>query len=158
MSLANGNDGSEGLCECLSPLQRRSCVDTDSFPHTLPSVYSSAPATAVNSLAVASVDNLVTPGMGVVIGDTTAVLMSGDPLTIDNTTAFPIYVASTTISDTVNLGCSAFGDDVDLAGKVAIVVRGSCAFSVKAQNVLDAGGDIVLCTSVHPSHCKVFAC
>lgn len=107
-------------------------------------VYTSAPATAIGALAVSSVDNIVTPGMGVVVGDVTAVLSSEEPLGVSNTTAFPIYVASTDVDDEANLGCDPFGDDVDLDGKVAIVVRGVCAFADKALNVFNAGGSLML--------------
>lgn len=115
-------------------------------------VYTSAPATAIGALAVSSVDNIVTPGMGVVVGDVTAVLSSEEPLGVSNTTAFPIYVASTDVDDEANLGCDPFGDDVDLDGKVAIVVRGVCAFADKALNVFNAGGSLML--SAYPPCCR----
>ena len=109
------------------------------------SVYSSAPATAIGSLAVASIESLIIPAMPVVIGGK-PYLYTTESLTVD-TTPYPIYVSSLDIADPSNLACSPFGPEVDLQGKVTIVVRGSCSFAAKAQNVLDAGGDIMLSSS-----------
>lgn len=105
-------------------------------------VYSAAPATAINSLAVASVESLIIPAMPVVIGGK-PYLYTSEALSAEKT-AFPIYVSSTTLSNPSNLGCEPYGPEVDLQGKVTIVVRGSCSFATKAQNVVDAGGDILL--------------
>lgn len=109
------------------------------------SVYSSAPATAIGSLAVASIESLIIPAMPVVIGGK-PYLYTSESLTVDKT-PLPIYVSSPVLADSSNLGCDPYGPEVDLQGKVTIVVRGSCAFALKAQNVADAGGDIMLSAS-----------
>lgn len=107
-------------------------------------VFVSEPATAVGSLAVASVDNLVIPA--------TAVIVGGEPYEYKSyvsrpglnvgKTPLPIFVPSPELTDAANYGCAPY--DVDLAGKVVILRRGVCGFVVKAQNVFDAGGEIML--------------
>jgi hypothetical protein len=60
------------------------------------------------------------------------------------TEPLPVYVPSFELTDAANFGCDPF--DVDLAGKVVILRRGVCGFVIKAQNVLDAGGEVMLGT------------
>ena len=45
---------------------------------------------------------------------------------------------------TVNDGCTAFTNAADVAGKIAIVRRGTCGFAVKAKNAQNAGATAVI--------------
>lgn len=58
-----------------------------------------------------------------------------------NTAAFGVPVTTPLtglLFDTASLGCTAFAPG-SLAGKIALIQRGTCAFAVKAQNAQDAG-------------------
>ena len=51
---------------------------------------------------------------------------------------------------TVNDGCTAFTNAGAVAGKIALVVRGTCTFAVKAKNAQDAGATGAIIAAVAP--------
>ncbi|KAL7414365.1 peptidase S8/S53 domain-containing protein [Mrakia frigida] len=105
--------------------------------------YTSSPAIGTGVIAVSSIDNTVTPALA-------AILSNGDgPFFLTGSPAivaagqFEIFVSSPDTSVTDD-ACSPYPAGTDLTGKVALVKRGTCPFADKAQNVLNAGAEIML--------------
>ncbi|MBK6831318.1 MAG: T9SS type A sorting domain-containing protein [Flavobacteriales bacterium] len=62
--------------------------------------------------------------------------------TANNVTAFACFVDDGTTAD--SLGCGTLVNAAELAGKIAVVYRGSCEFGVKALNAQNAGAVAVV--------------
>lgn len=111
--------------------------------------YASAASAGKDVTSVGSVDNTNTPGL----------TPAGDYIVNGTSTEFPYTVAEATLStfngvtlpisvdtfDTtvVDDGCTGF--TTNLTGTIALIRRGTCDFSTKAQSAIDAGAN---CTCV----------
>jgi hypothetical protein len=85
---------------------------------------------------------VVTPAKSVLLSDGQVFRTYGnDPINQEG--SVPIVLSSTDVT-VANDGCSAYPSTADFAGKVVVVRRGTCSFTVKAQNVINAGGDLIL--------------
>ncbi|KAL7416629.1 peptidase S8/S53 domain-containing protein [Mrakia frigida] len=104
--------------------------------------YADSPSTGLGVISVGSVDNIVSPGSGAILSDGTTIHLYATSAI--NTTATFSLALSTTDTTSATDACSPYPDTTDFTGKVVLVRRGTCSFSIKAQNVLDAGGEIIL--------------
>ncbi|KAL7416740.1 peptidase S8/S53 domain-containing protein [Mrakia frigida] len=104
--------------------------------------YTSAPQLGLGVIAVSSVNNVITPSKGAILSSGEGpIFLKGD---IDSPgVEFPIFVSSLDTS-VAGDACVPYPAGTDLTGRVALVRRGGCTFSVKAQNVLDARAAILL--------------
>ena len=85
---------------------------------------------------------MVTPSKAVVLSDgQVSRAYANSPVNVAG--SIPIALSSTDIT-VADDGCNPYPDTVDFAGKVVIVRRGTCGFTVKAQNVINAGGDLIV--------------
>ncbi|EMD33648.1 hypothetical protein CERSUDRAFT_159874 [Gelatoporia subvermispora B] len=121
VTIATGNDGTKGT------------------------FFTSAPATAINAIAVASVDNIVIPLQNVTVHG-----IQHDPITYFSTFPLPVngtlpIFATSTDTTVVDDACDPLPDDTpDLSQFVVIVRRGTCTFVQKLTNVAAKGGNISL--------------
>ncbi|OCH84198.1 subtilisin-like protease [Obba rivulosa] len=121
VTIAAGNDGTKGT------------------------FFASSPATGINAISVASVDNIVIPLQNVTVHG-----VVHDPITYFST--FPLVVngtlpifATSTDTTVVDDACDPLPDDTpDLSQFVVIVRRGTCTFVQKLTNVAAFGGNISL--------------
>lgn len=105
--------------------------------------YTSAPQLGLGVLAVASVNNVVTPSKAAVLSsdpNSPYFLKGSEEIKVDGSRG--LFISSTDTSAT-NDGCTAYPSGA-AQGKVAIVRRGGCSFAIKAQNALDAGAEVIL--------------
>ncbi|CED82778.1 subtilisin-like protease [Phaffia rhodozyma] len=119
MSIAAGNDGTEGL------------------------FYSSAPSSGIDVISVASFDNIVTPSKSaeLISPERYPSISLVGSVKVDPTISSPLFISNTDTS-IIDDGCYPF--NTSLTGKVAVIKRGSCTYAVKAENVQEAGGSIML--------------
>jgi hypothetical protein len=107
--------------------------------------YAPSPASGVDVTAVGSVDNTLS-----------LAYVNAATYTVDDTTnqfgynfgygdvvdvTLPLWADHTDPTITAD-GCDGF--DADLSGKIVLIRRGTCTFSIKAQNAFDAGADYVI--------------
>ncbi|KAI8321006.1 subtilisin-like protein [Martensiomyces pterosporus] len=120
--VANGNDGSSGLYTAGSP------------------------AVGHGVISVGSIDNWNNTGSAAVITSSagTKPIMISTPGNESIPFVFPTDVPLVAPADSTNsvLGCNNF--TMSLAGKIALISRGSCTFTQKAQNAQNAGAIGVL--------------
>ncbi|KAJ2726273.1 hypothetical protein GGI07_000750 [Coemansia sp. Benny D115] len=120
---ANGNDGSNGLFT------------------------SGSPAVGHNVISVGSVDNWnITGQIGTIASpsETHTIYLGAanaekHPFVITK----PLPISHSVYSSDNALGCKKYPPNIKLKGKVALVRRGECTFSVKAQHAQEAGADAV---------------
>lgn len=93
---------------------------------------------SVLSSSLLSLPSIVTPSLVAIVSAFSDTPFGVSSLSFEppHDQAFPIYVPAD------GNACAAI--DEDLAGKVVIAMRGACAFTTKAENVLNAGGSILV--------------
>lgn len=111
--------------------------------------YSSSPASTNGGISVASFQNTALSGFQASVsgvdGLTELFVLTPTAFTFPNgqSNSLPVYAITNT--PTANDGCSPLPTSTpDLSGKIVLVMRGGCNFSVKQQNILDKGGRYVL--------------
>ncbi|KZO98808.1 subtilisin-like protease [Calocera viscosa TUFC12733] len=106
--------------------------------------YASDPADGQSVIAVASVDNTVTPIQNFTLSDEYGPVpyYQAVPYSVDG--PIPFYVTSFNTTNTTD-ACNPFPDDTpDLSGYVTLIRRGTCLFLTKAANAEAAGAKWII--------------
>ncbi len=143
MSLGGDANGSQDLLtHAVDNLDRAGLVSAISAGNSGPGAETvGSPGSAERALTsgASTVGHFV--GAPVTVAGTTYGAASGDFATVDSDLTKPLAVVTGSVSG-LSDGCSAIG--TDLTGKIALVSRGGCSFSVKVRNVQSAGGAAAL--------------
>ncbi len=144
MSLGGGASGIQDLLTiAVDDLDMANMVVAVAAGNSGPGHYTvESPGSAARALTAgaATVGHFI--GTPVLAGSSTFASAAGDFATVSSDLTAPLAAVAGTGANGLSIACSALG--VDLSGKIAMVSRGTCGFSVKIRYAQQAGAIAVI--------------